>query len=258
MKNQQLITIQKYASQNKLSTFQVIKKINSGELKTIKQDGKELIVLDTKEAKPKIQKSSALRRGEFHVEDKVAFRELLDSCEYGVLSLIDGESPYSVPLNFAYLENSIIFHGAMEGKKISLIKTNPNASFSVVKSYSFLPSYFSNTTSACPATQFFASIFVSGQISIVSDVKLKSKALNALMQKMQPENGYEKIEPTNPIYEKMLDKTAVFALHVESSTLKIKAGQNLSAEKKENLIAHLLKRDSEVDKQTIELIKKYS
>ena len=256
MNEQNLISIQKYAVKNKLSTFAVIKKINSGELQTIKKDDKEFIV-DTSTQEKEIKKSS-MRRAEFSVEDKEIFLEILNSCEYGTLCLFDKQFPYSVPLNFAYLEDKIIFHGANEGKKITLIEQNHNASFNIVKPYSFIPSYFSNTTSACPATQFFASILINGKVSILTQAHQKAKALEALMQKMQPQKGYESIDETNPIYTKMLTKTAVFALEIENFTIKIKAAQNLTKEAKENLFNKLEQRGEEIDLKTIELIKKYS
>jgi uncharacterized protein len=48
---------------------------------------------------------------------------ILRKTEYGVLSTItpDGK-PYGVPLNFCYLDNSIYFHCAIEGRKIDNIK----------------------------------------------------------------------------------------------------------------------------------------
>ena len=94
-----------------------------------------------------------MRRAEFDVKDKNSIDEILQACEYGTLSLISGGKPYVVALNFVFFENSIFFHGAKEGRKIEAIKSNPNASFLVVKPYSFIPSYFSDTMAACPASR---------------------------------------------------------------------------------------------------------
>lgn len=257
-KDEQLISVQKYAIKYKLSTFKVIKKMNAGELKVYKKDGIDFIIDESVATTDTKNQKSNMRRNEFHIEDKESLLEILNSCEYGTLSLIDGDSPYSVPLNFSWHDESIIFHGANEGKKIALITQNPKASFSVVKPYSFIPSYFSDTTSACPATQFFASIIFDGEVKIINDLEKKAAALNSLMQKMQPQKRYEDIDKDNPIYTKMLEKTAIFALHVESSSIKIKAGQNLTDEKKESLIKQLQERGEKIDLATIALIKKFS
>ncbi len=116
-----------------------------------------------------------MRRAEFDVKDENSVNEVLETCEYGTLSLISEGKPYVVALNFVFFENSIFFHGAKEGRKIEAIKSNPNASFLVVKPYSFIPSFFSDTMSASPATQFFASVLVEGTISFIKMEILKQK-----------------------------------------------------------------------------------
>jgi len=193
-----------------------------------------------------------MRRSEFNVDDYEAMQELLQTCEYGTLALIDTNgTPYAVPLNFASWEEGIVFHGAQEGKKITLIAQNPKASFSVVKPYAFIPSYFSHTTSACPATQFFGSVLIEGSIAILENTEQKASALNALMQKLQPEGHYEPMSPQNPIYTKMLTSTAVFYLKKDKSSFKLKMGQNLTPERKTALITELEKRGTALDEETI-------
>ena len=118
-----------------------------------------------------------MRRAEFDVKDKNSINEILQACEYGTLSLISEGKPYVVALNFVFFENSIFFHGSKEGKKIEAIKSNPNASFLVVKPYSFIPSFFSDTMAACPATQFFASVLFEGKVAFIEDGNIKAKVL---------------------------------------------------------------------------------
>ncbi|MBP9493317.1 MAG: pyridoxamine 5'-phosphate oxidase family protein, partial [Sulfurospirillum sp.] len=176
---------------------------------------------------------------------------------YGTLCLSDEKTPYGVPLNFAWWEEGIVFHGAKEGKKVELMAHNPKAYFSVVKPYAFIPSYFSHTTSACPATQFFASVSLEGEVSALENSAEKAKGLNALMQKLQPEGHYETISETNPIYTKMLEATAVFYLKAKQTSFKLKMGQNLNKERKIGLIEELEKRGSALDIETVRLIRLY-
>ena len=190
-----------------------------------------------------------MRRAEFEVKDKSALENLLAECEHGTLSLVDDGEPYGVPLNFVYFDGAVCFHGTREGRKAEAIAKSPKASFSVVKPYSLIPSYFSDTA-ACPATQFFASAHISGNIDLVEDDNEKCAILNAMMQKLQPEGGYEKIEVINPIYTKMVAKTAVWRLTPSHTSLKIKAGQNLSEERKANIVEKLKSRNKEQDMLT--------
>lgn len=197
-----------------------------------------------------------MRRNEFNITDIAQILVLLHECEYGTLSLIDTEGlPYGVPVNFAWWEEGIIFHGAIEGKKMELIAHNPHASFNATKSYSFIPSYFSKTNSACPATQFFGSITITGSIQSINDLDEKASALNALMEKLQPEKRYETLTSQNPIYTKMLEKTAVLKLIPKSLTCKLKVGQNLSDAQRDALIEQLAQRGYEEDFATIKIMK---
>ncbi|WP_263832662.1 pyridoxamine 5'-phosphate oxidase family protein [Sulfurospirillum oryzae] len=195
-----------------------------------------------------------MRRSEFEVHDKAVFEELLATCEYGTLSLIDEDEPYGVPLNFVWYEESLCFHGSKEGRKAEVFRKNAKASFSVVKALSLIPSYFSNTRSASPATQFFISVQITGKIEVVEDVSTKCAMLTALMQKLQPEGGYDAIEVTNPIYTKMVEQTGLFRLMPESISIKFKAGQNLSEERRNLVIEKLLERGEPLDLLSVKLI----
>lgn len=195
-----------------------------------------------------------MRRAEFEVKDKEVFEAVLAECEYGTLSLIDGNEPYGVPVNFVWYGGAICFHGSREGRKADTIAQNPKAAFSVVKPYSLIPSYFSDTRAACPATQFFASAHVAGNVAIVERDDEKCAILNAMMQKLQPDGGYETIDATNPIYTKMVSQTAVYKLTPTHTSMKVKAGQNLSDERKADIIKKLSDRGSELDKTTAKAI----
>lgn len=243
-----LITIQKYVAKKRLSTFEVIKQINSGKLQTIKKDSTLYILLNEDAKEPSIK--------DFNDEDEALFKEVLDKCEYGVLSLNDATRPYSVPLNFAYDDGAIIFHGANMGKKIALMKKNPNATFCVVKPYSLIPSYFFDSKVACKATQFFASIICEGKIEFIEDLAQKALMLNKLMQKLQPEGGYEKIEPA--FHKEMLKKCTVYKLQILHVNTKFKAGQKLTKEKKAALLKELKKRANSLDLATIKFIEKFT
>lgn len=199
-----------------------------------------------------------MRRKEFDVKDENSINEILQTCEYGTLSLISDVKPYVVALNFVFFENSIFFHGAKEGRKIEAINSNPNAAFLVVKPYSFIPSYFSDTMAACPATQFFASVLLEGKLKFIEDGDKKAEVLNALMKKFQKEDSFEKIVYDKAMYTKMLDKTTIIELKIETQSCKIKVGQNLNEERKNKVMEKLKKRNLQIDEETIKQMKLYS
>ena len=199
-----------------------------------------------------------MRRAEFEVKDTTLLEELLSTCEYGTLSLIDGDEPYGVPLNFVWYEKSVCFHGSKEGRKMEVIAKNQKASFSVIKPLSLIPSFFSNTRSACPATQLFMSAHFVGNVEMIEDVNQKCNILNALMQKLQPEGGYETILANSPMYKKSVENIGICRLIPISMSLKLKAGQNLNEEKKALLIEKLSERGEALDLLSIKMIHQMS
>lgn len=199
-----------------------------------------------------------MRRDEYETRDKNTLEALLAECEYGTLGLIDDDEPYCVPVNFVWHGGGICFHGALNGRKADIFKKDIKSSFSAVKPYSLIPSYFSGSKSACPATQLFISAHIVGKIKTVTDINEKCAALMALMQKLQPEYGYEPITSENKIYTKMLAETGVCILVPSSFSVKVKMGQNLSKERVEKLITQLQERNSVLDILSINALKQYN
>ncbi|MDD2358384.1 MAG: pyridoxamine 5'-phosphate oxidase family protein [Thiovulaceae bacterium] len=198
-----------------------------------------------------------MRRKDFEVDDRQRIEELLAETEYGVLSLIADGEPYGLALNFVYFEEKIYFHGAKEGRKVEAMMTNPQASFLVVQPHSLIPSYFSNTRSACPATQLYSSVHIFGDMSMIKESIEKARILNALMQKLQSEGGYDAINADNPIYTKMLEQTGLYVLTPKTMSLKIKVGQNLSEERKRILIKKLRERNEDKDEMSAALVEEF-
>jgi len=189
-------------------------------------------------------------KSQFEIKDKKLIENILTSVEYGTLALCKENKPYSVPVNFVYSDDIIYFHGSKKGKKKEFMLDNSFASFSVVESYSLIQSYFSSTdNTACPATHFFKSVSCDGKIEIVENYDEKAKALQLLMEKLQPEGKY--IPLNDAIYQKMIDATEVFKLQIEEIRGKIKVGQHLPPERFAMIIKHLEQRGSDIDKLTI-------
>lgn len=110
---------------------------------------------------------------------------------------------------------------------------------------------------ACPATQFFASVLLEGKLSFIEDKDKKADILNALMKKFQNEDSFEEIAYEKAMYTKMLDKTAIIELKIETQSCKIKVGQNLNEERKNKFLEKLKNRNSQIDNETIKVMEIY-
>lgn len=192
-----------------------------------------------------------MRRDELSSSDLDLFRDLADSCEVGYLSLVtDAGYPRAIALNFAAIDRTIYFHGALEGEKFDLIQTSPRSGFSIVKPYSFIPSYWSAPRYACPATHFFKSVEIKGICSPVKDPAEKAQGLGALMDKHQPEGGFDLIDPAMPIYAKALDGVGVFRVVPDSWSGKVKFGQNEPENLRRIFVEKLRERGGPMDEET--------
>ena len=190
----------------------------------------------------------------FEIKDKKTIYELLDTTEYGTLALSQDDEPYAVPLNFVRIEDDIYFHGALSNKKMKMLKRNSKASFSVVQSYSVIASFFSSEEGlACPATHFFKSVSMDGLVEMVESRDVKASVFTALMKNLQPEEGYKPF--SDEAYDKALKATAVMKLVPHTTRCKFKFGQHLTQERFDMILKHLEERNSDTDKETIEMMK---
>jgi nitroimidazol reductase NimA-like FMN-containing flavoprotein (pyridoxamine 5'-phosphate oxidase superfamily) len=191
----------------------------------------------------------------FEITDKEIISEVLDNAKYGTLAICNKNKPYSLPINFIELNNEIYFHGSKKGRKIDILENNQFASFSVVESYSMIQSYFSsNDELACPATQFFKSIIIDGEIKFVENYDEKIKVLSDLMNKLQIEGKYKPL--SEEVYQKAINATTIYKLIPNEIKAKFKFGQHLNQERFDMIIKHLEERANEKDILTIKLMKK--
>ena len=135
--------------------------------------------------------------------------EILEKGEYGVLSTVslDGQ-PYGVPLSFAYVDNVIYFHGAVEGHKLDNLLANPRVSFCVVGGTQVLPDKF--------ATRYESAIIFGKASELTGDEKYSG--LTELLKKYSA-NFMEKGER---YINSDIEKTRVFKIEVEALSGKAK------------------------------------
>lgn len=117
---------------------------------------------------------SRVRRKDRILDEKKAIALLKDG-EYGVLSMVDGDSAYAVPVNFVFDGGcSVFIHCAPEGRKIECMRVNPRVSFCVVGAHEVLPQSFSTN---------YESIVAECRAHLDLDDSQRRKALEMLVGK---------------------------------------------------------------------------
>lgn len=154
-----------------------------------------------------------VRRQNRILEDKNRIAELLQTSEYGFLSL--GTAPngygYGIPLSYAFDQetNSLYFHCAPDGQKLDMLKENSKVSFCIVGITRPIANQF---------TTLYESVIAFGNADINLSDDEKRKALRLLIQKYS--QGFEEIGES--YMEKSWKRTAAFKIKIEHVTAKAK------------------------------------
>ncbi|THF73345.1 pyridoxamine 5'-phosphate oxidase family protein [Cohnella fermenti] len=196
-----------------------------------------------------------MRRQEFQIAESEQIEQFLQEKHDGVLTFVGADGwPKAVPLNYARFGGATYFHGSKKGEKMSGLAADSRAEFVVYEAHAFIPSYFSDPYLACPATVFFRSVRIRGRVEQVEDAAEKAEALGALLQSMQPEGGYAKIDAADPKYASSLRGVAVMRLDAEDTVGKFKFGQNLPEARRDKVLQGLAERGLPGDARTMEEI----
>lgn len=112
--------------------------------------------------------------------DEARAIELLNTSEYGVLSMVDKDgTAYGVPLNYVWdRKNSIFIHCAPVGHKLEALEKNPNVSFCIVGDVKLLPGKF---------TTEYESVVLKGVAHIHLSPEERMAALLKLVDKLSPD-----------------------------------------------------------------------
>lgn len=148
-----------------------------------------------------------MRRSDKALSNAAAL-EILNKGEYGVMSTVDdGGQPYGVPLNYAFEDNCLYFHCALEGHKLDNLLLNEKVSFCVVGRTKVVPVEF---------TSEYESVIVTGRAEVVYGEE-KYKALVSLVEKYSPEFA----EEGRKYIEKLDSETKAVRIIIDSMTGKL-------------------------------------
>lgn len=188
-----------------------------------------------------------LGRLEMKSPQKIA--KFLESEHVGRMATIDAKGyPQVIPMNFVFLGGFIYMHSDTRGEKLDNMARNAATGFEVDRELEFLPSYFTHSTDASVADTLYVSVVMKGDSEIVTDNVEKCLALNGLMQKYQPEGGYEPVRPGDDT----LDYVTVIRITPKEIRGKYKIGQHMKYEERYDLACKILKRNSQTALSTLD------
>lgn len=158
-----------------------------------------------------------MRQMTLECTDQQKINRFLETEKTGFLGLADGDAPYTIPLNFVWLDGAIYFHGAGEGRKVNIIKKNPKACFTVSADLGTI----SDPVPAKTDTAYM-SVMIFGEAEKVNNLDEAVLAMQKMLDKYVP-GYYDRALPSSHVekYRSSLgSKTAVYKINARELTAK--------------------------------------
>ncbi|PKP05056.1 MAG: MFS transporter [Bacteroidetes bacterium HGW-Bacteroidetes-6] len=106
--------------------------------------------------------------------------KIIISSKICFLSMADENGmPYNLPFNFGYQDNYIYLHSGLDGKKIDILKNNPNVCIAFSNSEELA---YQSEKVACSYFMRYKSVLVFGKVEFIEDYHEKEKALGIVMK----------------------------------------------------------------------------
>jgi len=189
--------------------------------------------------------------GILQIKSKEKIAQFLNSEHVGRIASVDENGfPQVIPMNFVFLNDAIYMHSHTKGEKLDNIRNNSKVGFEVDRELEFLPSYFEDPKDASLADTLYISVIIKGNGLIIEDRSEKTVALNALMQKYQPEGKYEPLTSQMQV----VDEVSIIKVIPNSITGKYKIGQNLRPEDRIELAKRIFERNSPTAINTLKVM----
>ncbi len=146
-----------------------------------------------------------MRRKDRQTSDEAGIESIIAQSRVCRLAMIDGDRPYIVPLCFGYRDGFLFFHGASRGKKIDLLRKNPNVCFE----FDLLDGTV-EAEKACDWSMKYRSVIGFGRAVFIEDPEEKRRALFVIMQQYS--------DRIFRFPDSILKATAVFKVRIETMT----------------------------------------
>jgi nitroimidazol reductase NimA-like FMN-containing flavoprotein (pyridoxamine 5'-phosphate oxidase superfamily) len=120
---------------------------------------------------------------ESFVESREEMEAILREIPFGFLGMAVGGEPYLVPLNYAYIDGKILFHCALEGKKLDYLASNPTVCFTAARQVGAVQRH--NEGDLCHMDS--ESVVCYGTARIIEDLEERTVVLNAFNRYFRPD-----------------------------------------------------------------------
>ena len=111
-----------------------------------------------------------MRRKDREITHRKTIDAIITEAKLCRLGMVDGDTPYVVPMCFGYQGNTLYFHSAKESKKLDILKSNCNVCVEFDINYKLTSTYH-----PCKSTMKYRSVIGFGKASLVEDPEENKK-----------------------------------------------------------------------------------
>ena len=194
-----------------------------------------------------------MRRSEFAMAPAEARAFLAEQAAFHLASTTPDGAPLLRTLHGVIVDDYLAFHSAPKGEKTSILGRAAVAQAEEL--IATVPSTFFDPVKACPATTYYRSACVHGVVEELTEPALKARALQALMEKLQPGGGYRPITADDPMYRPQVNGLLVAGLRLAHVDGKAKLAQNRKPPELAELLTSLWQRGDAGDPRAIEILR---
>jgi uncharacterized protein len=181
-----------------------------------------------------------MRRKHCEITDPQDIQRILSSTTIGRLATNGADGyPYITPVNFVNHEGNIYFHCASKGEKLDNLERDPKVCFEIDIPLAYLDTGLDPDRRICHLRQYYHSVIIRGEASVVPDGHLKVAALNALVTKQESGAGHELVN------DEMQGYKACKVVKIEPNSVSAKSdlGQNKSPDERLAIAKYLENRN---------------
>ena len=155
-----------------------------------------------------------MRKSNQEITEPIILEAVLKKATIIRLAMVDNGMPYLLPFNFGYSENCIYIHSAPVGKKIDVLRQNPQVCFEVEDETATVEGDI-----ACRWSTLYRSVIGYGKVEFVTGFDEKVLALDIIMK----QHG----APAKMVFDpKEVEFIVVLKLTIESMTGKQSSNWN--------------------------------
>ncbi|HRY32898.1 MAG TPA: pyridoxamine 5'-phosphate oxidase family protein [Bacteroidales bacterium] len=114
------------------------------------------------------------------ISSKEEIEDIIRKCEVCHMAMVDPDGlPYLLPMNFGYREGAVYLHSSAEGRKIDILRNNPQVCIGFSTDYLLRHQH---PEVACSYSMKYRSLLMTGTVEWIEDPDEKIAAMNIIMQ----------------------------------------------------------------------------